>query len=69
MEDLMDEELRDALKMSKEELLARRDAGSPAKVSRARRADVEADEPKPRKLRFDAVFYVQERSAQSVAGR
>ena len=36
----MDEEAREALEMTKEELLARRDAGGPAKVSRKPRTDV-----------------------------
>jgi hypothetical protein len=32
MEDLMDDELQEAMDMTKEELLARRDAGQPAQV-------------------------------------
>ncbi len=36
----MDEEAREVLEMTKEELLARRDADRPAKVSRKPRTDV-----------------------------
>jgi hypothetical protein len=35
VENLMDDELRDAMEMSKEDLLARRDAGEPAEVCKS----------------------------------
>lgn len=40
MENLMDDELQEAMEMTKDDLLARRDAGRSAKVSRKPRADI-----------------------------